>query len=727
MTIASLPVRWDDGEVSRGTGPTIGEELAARRRRLFVGRAAEVALWRAALDDEDPGFRVLHVAGPGGIGKTVLLGAFADAARASGGHVVELSGRDLEPLPVAVLAALAEMLDVPPDNGPITTSDGQRLVLLVDGYEHLLPLDDWVRDELLPRLPADAVVALAGRAPPGPGWRADPAWSEHLRASALRNLDAEDSRDYLRRRGVPPGRCDEIVHLTYGHPLALSMVSALVTSEPSFSLDPLPGDVVRLLLAALVSEVPSASHRAALEATAIARSTDEDLLRHVLPDADAAHDRFNWLASQAYLEPVRDGVAPHDLVRDLLDAEARWRDRDGYRTRFRAVQEHALTRARGLTGTDQQRAVADLKFCFRHVRSVVAPVSWGEWQPTYPDPARPEDRQEVLEVLLSVDGEESASLAAEWWDRQPEAFWVIREAGRRVRGLVAMLDLTRATATERASDPGTAAAWSFVEAHAPARPGDMVTQCRFIADTVAGQGPSPTLDAVPILTLQRQLSVVNLAWDFVTLADPDQWNDFFFAADLPRAQGADFTVDGRRSGLFAHDFRRVPVEAMVRRWTERALADDAMLTPADSSTELLVLARQEFGDAVRQGLRDLHRPDLLARNPLQRTRLLVETASPSGEAVADLGSSNAARLDDLLRAAVADLADDPRDDPLLQALRCTYLTRFRTQEAAAAAMGMPFSTYRRHLTRGVDRVVEALWRRELGAPLQSTRTGGEQE
>lgn len=681
-----------------------------------MGRAAEVALWQVALEDAGAGFRVLHVAGPGGIGKTVLLGAYGDVARTSGCRVVELSGRDVEPLPVAVLAALAEALDVAADAGPITSRGGERLILLVDGYEHLLSLDDWVRDELLPRLPSDALVVLAGRGALGPGWRADPAWSEQLRTISLRNLDPEDSREYLGRRGVPRGRYDEIVHVTYGHPLALSMVSELVAREPSFPLDPLPGDIVRMLLAASLSEVPSASHRAALEAAAIARSTDEDLLRHVLPDAETAHDRFGWLASQAYLEPVRDGVAPHDLVRDLLDAEARWRDRDGYRARFRAVQEHALSRARGLRGSEQQRAIADLKFCFRHLRSVVAPISWGEWQDAYPDPARPDDREAVLGILESVDGEESAALAARWWDRQPEAFWVIREAGRRVRGVVAILDLTRATAADREADPGTAAAWTFVEAQAPARQGESVTQCRFIADALAGQGPSPTLNAVPILTLQRQLALTHLAWDFVTLADPDQWNEFFLAADLPRAQGADFTVDGKRSGLFGHDFRRVSVEAMVRRWTERALADDALLMPADTASEFLVLAHEEFGDAVRQGLRDLHRPDLLARNPLQRTRLLAETGSAADEAGGDPHSPSSETLEHLLRGAVAGLAEDPRDDPLLQALRCTYLTKFRTQEAAAAAMDVPFSTYRRHLTRGVERVVESLWRRELGQP-----------
>ena len=36
-----------------------------------------------------------------------------------------------------------------------------------------------------------------------------------------------------------------------------------------------------------------------------------------------------------------------------------------------------------------------------------------------------------------------------------------------------------------------------------------------------------------------------------------------------------------------------------------------------------------------------------------------------------------------------------------------------TQERAAAALGLPFSTYRRHLTHGVDRLVDRLWNQEV--------------
>jgi len=40
----------------------------------------------------------------------------------------------------------------------------------------------------------------------------------------------------------------------------------------------------------------------------------------------------------------------------------------------------------------------------------------------------------------------------------------------------------------------------------------------------------------------------------------------------------------------------------------------------------------------------------------------------------------------------------------------------RTQELAAETLGLAFSTYRRHLKRGVERVAEWLWQREVYGP-----------
>ena len=121
----------------------------------------------------------------------------------------------------------------------------------------------------------------------------------------------------------------------------------------------------------------------------------------------------------------------------------------------------------------------------------------------------------------------------------------------------------------------------------------------------------------------------------------------------------------------------------------------------------------EFADEVRQALGDLGRPDLLERSALLRTRLLLERAAP--------GVPDGTQLAALLREAAQSLREDPRDDRLWRAVCRTYLQPSGTQEAAAASLGLPFSTYRRHLSRGRDRIVQWCWQRELygGAELGS--------
>jgi DNA-directed RNA polymerase specialized sigma24 family protein len=70
-------------------------------------------------------------------------------------------------------------------------------------------------------------------------------------------------------------------------------------------------------------------------------------------------------------------------------------------------------------------------------------------------------------------------------------------------------------------------------------------------------------------------------------------------------------------------------------------------------------------------------------------------------------------LRELLHEAIDALRADLRAEKLVRALECTYLRPAPTQEAAAELLGLPFSTYRGHLTRGLERVVDWLWQREL--------------
>ena len=59
---------------------TVEDRLRGARRSGFVGREAELELFRGAIDAPEPPFSVLWIHGPGGVGKTTLLSAFAEAA-----------------------------------------------------------------------------------------------------------------------------------------------------------------------------------------------------------------------------------------------------------------------------------------------------------------------------------------------------------------------------------------------------------------------------------------------------------------------------------------------------------------------------------------------------------------------------------------------------------------------------------------------------------------------
>jgi hypothetical protein len=93
------------------------------------------------------------------MGKTSLLDVLAGMATEAGARVVRLDGRNLPPSPSAVLDELRAVLDVPDGEGAIVGPSGTgRVVVVIDTYERLAAVDDWVRSWLfvaIQRLPAE--------------------------------------------------------------------------------------------------------------------------------------------------------------------------------------------------------------------------------------------------------------------------------------------------------------------------------------------------------------------------------------------------------------------------------------------------------------------------------------------------------------------------------------------------------------------------------------------
>jgi ATP/maltotriose-dependent transcriptional regulator MalT len=349
------------------------DRLAAARRSRFVGRSAELELFRAALSREVPDFAVLHIHAPGGMGKTTLLREFASLAQEAGRTPLLLDGRLLDASPEGFLTALQGTLAPAPQE---ESSSGvpleavaavPDLVLLIDTYELLAPLDAWLRDAFLPRLPERALVVTAGRQPPPAAWRADDGWGGLTRIVSLRNLRPEESESYLRNRGVPPEEINRVLDVTYGHPLALSLAADLFQQNAALHAYDLQRDpdIVRVLLERFVSEVPDPILRQALEVCAHAFTTDEGLLAHCLGE-EHSYAAFQWLRGLSFIDHGTFGLYPHDLAREVLEAELRWRNLKRFRELHFQVRSYIIRQIMATNGHAQQYAIFALMFLHRN-------------------------------------------------------------------------------------------------------------------------------------------------------------------------------------------------------------------------------------------------------------------------------------------------------------------------------------------------------------------------
>ena len=622
--------------------------------------------------------------------------------------MVRLDGRDLEPSPAGMLAALGRALDEPPDGSPLETlARRPRGVLLVDTYETLAPLDPWVREVLLPELPGGHLVVLAGRDPPAAGWLADAGWRDLIRVVPLRNLRPDESQAYLTARGVPAAQHPATLAFTHGHPLALSLVGDVLAAggDPTAFTPERRPDMVRSLLERFVQRLPSARHRQALEACAHVRVTTEALLASALGVEDA-HELFGWLRRLSFVEEGPYGLFPHDLAREVLDADLRWRNPESYLELHRGVRRFIVAHLQQAHGLERQRAFFDLLYLHRNNPIMRAVFDWETLGTAHTEPATARDREAVLAMVGRHEGAASARIAEHWWRRQPEAFTAFRGPAGELVGFIAGLALHRAGPADLEADPAAAAARRFADRHGPARPGEELVSYRFWMGADAYQGPGPARNLLAATTALEGLTNPRLAWYFLTFADPEAWHPVMTYLNHPRAGEAEFEVGGRRYGVYAHDWRAEPPLAWLDRMGERELLTDQRvdLLEAELPAPLLVLSEPEFQAAVRQALRDFTRPTALATNPLLLSRLVTQAAG---------GEPSPAVLQRLLREAADTLRANPKDERLYRALSATFLQPAATQELAAERLGLPFSTYRYHLAGGIRRVTERLWDREL--------------
>lgn len=681
------------------------------RRQRFIGRTGELALFARALAAAEPPFFVLYVYGPGGVGKTTLLSRFARTAQEAGVTVAALDARNLELTPAAFLGSLSLALGGEPNAPPVELLAQQpgRTVILLDTYELMAPLDDWLRDVFLPQLPDQVLTVLASRHAPAPPWRADPGWQPLLHVLPLRNLSPEEGHAYLAQRSVPADDLQAVLDFTHSYPLALSLVADLYDQRPGYHFKPLEApDVVKLLLEQFLQAAPGPAHRAALEACALVRVTTESLLAELLAAPDA-HDLFAWLRSLSFVETRPGGLFPHDIAREVLVADLRWRNPNWYAELHRRARACFSRRLAETRGAEQQLTLFDYVYLHRDNPAVRPFFEWQTSGRAAPDQMHGDDIDKLTAMVRRHEGETAAQLAHLWMIRQPENVIVFRASSGQPDGFMMLVAVEQVTVEEQAADPALALACGYLRRYAPLRPGERATYFRYWMAADTHQAVSP-IQSLIFINMVRHYFTPGLAYTFYACVDPLFWRPVFAYADLERLLELDFAIDGRAYGVYGHDWRAVPPSAWLDLLGQRetALAPEAVKL-AESGERLAALSQEAFLAAVEQALRDYTRPDVLYTSPLLHTQMVVSRAGKGSAAPAQVAALRA-----LLKEAAEQLRESPKESKFSRAVHHTYIQPAPTQELAAELLDVPFSSYRRHLKAGMARIAEILWQVEAG-------------
>lgn len=401
----------------------------------LLGREAERAAVLEVLDEDGPLVVFLH--GPGGIGKSVLLGGFAGDAEAAGAAVVRLDCRHFEPTEHGFLDALAHALSSKLERvdeaATALAGLGQLVVVAVDAYEVFRISDHWLRSQLVPALDDHVRLVIAGREPPLSAWFDARGAPGRFRSILLGPLEEPCALEILGRAGVAGADARVVNRVARGHPLALQVAAVALREQPRLRVDETAVPRVVEELTRLYLDNLDALTRQILDAASVVRRITAPLLTAMLPDVPSA-EALERLAGLPFVEEGADGLRLHEAVQAAVATRLASRDPEAHR-RYRAAAWQALRRQVGeASRAELWRYTADMLYLLENpaVREAFFPTTAHLYAV---EPARPEDEGLIRQIIERHEPPEAATVLGAWWDSCPSSYRVVRDRAGAVVGL----------------------------------------------------------------------------------------------------------------------------------------------------------------------------------------------------------------------------------------------------------------------------------------------------
>jgi hypothetical protein len=223
------------------------------------------------------------------------------------------------------------------------SSGKRRVVLILDGYEQMQPVDvwvqSWIRQLVAPNaLQANVLIVIAGRSFPRSAWDKDwPDWAKLTEVTIMKPMENKHVQQLVQnyfkhiKKRSDPAQVQKLVHLASGSPLVAVFAAHLF--DMGLELDT-ESEETQETVRKLVEALPENMKRI-VEGAAILRWVERPILEAVL-GAVVSDAEYNELEFFPFTRSDGSRLVLHDVVREsvenklsVLDPERRnlWHER----------------------------------------------------------------------------------------------------------------------------------------------------------------------------------------------------------------------------------------------------------------------------------------------------------------------------------------------------------------------------------------------------------------
>jgi DNA-binding winged helix-turn-helix (wHTH) protein len=475
------------------TAATIADLIRQGRRTTLAGRNAELRLLHQVTAPGGP--VVAYVHGPAGIGKTALISALDACLENEGVRRLHIAAGAVEPSPTAILTALGRGVGhearTVAELAAALASVKDVTVVMVDDVDTWRLATSWLRTDLVPGLPANTRVVLAGSVAPPPAWSIE--YGQYFLDIKLGALARAQSDAAVAAAGLSAEIAERIWLLSGGHPLGLRMaIHAARTGSLGTARD--AGELANAILHA----IGDSELRRAVEACAIIRRASRGLISAILETEEPIPlSLLEAVEALPFATRDAEGIYIAEPVRRAIVDWMSGVEAERYQLWRKTAADWIVSRLRAAGRSGRWRHMADLLHLLEQpaLRNAFFPP--GEEAPPV-EPARAGDFDQIFEIAELRNGRDERARIEVWARRLPHRFSVARGSAGEVLAFYLFARQDDPHSGLGADDP-LFAAW---QAHLAANP--VEGEILFIRQMAArAHGANPPGRTACILDLKR--------------------------------------------------------------------------------------------------------------------------------------------------------------------------------------------------------------------------------